>query len=142
MKRAIFFVPLLAVLLAGPAPAADHEFLVVANPSVAVEHLSAAELERIFQKRQTRWGDGSAIVPLEQSGAVRAHFYRDVMHLSVSQISGFWIQEAMTEGVRPPKLLQSATQVVRVVSDTPGAIGFVSVDADISGGEVKRIRLE
>lgn len=143
MKRAFFLLPLLgAMLLAAPAAAAEHEFLVVAHPSVAIDRVSPAELERIFQKRQTRWADGAAIVPLEQAGAVRAHFYRDVMHISVSQISGFWIQEAMTEGVRPPRLFQSAAQVVRRVSETPGAIGFVSIDADLSGGQVKQLRLE
>lgn len=48
----------------------------------------------------------------------------------------------MTAGVRPPKLFQSAAPVVRTVADTPGAIGFVYVDADLSVGGVKPIRLE
>lgn len=131
---------LTGLALGAPAGAGDMGFAVVAHPDVAVDHLSAEELGRIFKKEVTRWPDGTPIVPVELGGTAptRAAFYRVTLKLMMGDVTAYWINQAMTTGNNPPKIFSSDGLVLRYVGQTPGAVGFVSPGAP-ADPRVKRI---
>lgn len=129
-------------LLVAPVRAEEHGFTVVAHPEVSVDSLSVEELGRIFKKETTRWPDGTPILPVELGGTspTRAQFYRTTFRLMVGDVTAYWINQAMTTGNNPPKVFSSGNLVIRYVSQTPGAVGFVSPDTPIDP-RVKRIEI-
>ena len=136
-RKITFIAVLLTVMLSGPALAAD--VLVIAHPSVSTDSLSKAELTRIYQKKMTQWSGGGAIVPVDLGGAgdTQTSFYKSIMGMTVGEISNYWIRQAMTVGVKPPRSFQSPELVVKYVSMTPGAIGYVASGTGLDG--VKQI---
>jgi ABC-type phosphate transport system substrate-binding protein len=144
LAAAVLFTGLLAGLLPGAqARAQDFGFVVVANPEVGVDRLSTDDLGRIFKKELTRWPDGTPIRPVELGGTspARAEFYGVTLRLRVGDVTAYWINQAMTTGSNPPKVFSSPNLVMRYVSQTPGAVGFVSADTPIDP-QVKQIAVE
>jgi len=129
------------VLAAAPLGAQADEYVVIVHPDVPVDRLSAAELGRLFQRRTTQWSDGSPVLPVEELGVVRGRFYRDTMRMSVAEVGNYWVRQAMTTGVQPPRLLGSADLVIAYVATTPGAVAFVEASAHL-GTRVKRIAVD
>jgi ABC-type phosphate transport system substrate-binding protein len=129
------------VLAAAPIAAQDDDYVVIVHPDVPVDHLTAAELARLFQRRTTQWPDGSPVLPVEEAGPVRSRFYQDTMGMSVGEVGNFWVRQAMTSAMHPPRLLGSADLVIPYVASTPGAIAFVEASARLSSS-VKRIRID
>lgn len=132
---------LFAVILAGPALAID-DVVVIAHPSVSVSRLGKDELARIYQKKMTRWPDGVSIVPVDTGGAgdTQVRFYQSVLGMTVGEVSNFWIRQAMTVGIEPPRSFRSPELVIRYVSITPGAIGYVAPGTSLDG--VKAISIQ
>lgn len=129
------------VLASAPLPAQDDGYVVIVHPDVPADRLTTAELGRLFQRRTTHWADGSMVMPVEEAGVVRARFYRDTMRMSVAEVGNFWVRQAMTSGVQPPRLLGSADLVIAYVAATPGAVAFVESSAHL-GTRVKRVAVE
>lgn len=129
------------MLVAGPLGAQADDYVVIVHPDVPVDRLSTAELGRLFQRRTTQWADGSPVLPVEEVGVVRSRFYHDTMRMSVADVGNYWVRQAMTSGVQPPRLLGSADLVIAYVAATPGAIAFVEASAHL-GTRVKRIAVD
>jgi len=122
---------ILAVLLLaaiGDLPARAADFVVIVHPQVGVDHLSLAELQRIYRKEKTEWPGGGAIIPFDYAGTseLRRSFCRDVLGATVSEVQNFWINKRMTAGITGPKAFKSATLVKRFVANTPGGIGYIA----------------
>lgn len=140
LRRLTAGLAFVVALLSAPARAEEHQFVVIVHPEVSVDSLGVDELGRIFKKEVTRWPDGTLIRPVELGGtsAARADFYGTTLRLRVGDVTAYWINQAMTTGSNPPKVFSSANLVMRYVSQTPGAIGFVGADTPIDP-QVKRI---
>jgi ABC-type phosphate transport system substrate-binding protein len=118
--------------LAGTAAAADPGFQIVVNVAVQGRKIPRETLALIFLKKATRWGDGSRVVPVDQStrSEVRARFSKDVLGQTIDGIQNFWSQQ-MAEGTFPPPVKASDAKVLEYVASTPGAIGYVSAGVDL-----------
>jgi len=128
------------VLSAAPVTAQDDGYVVIVHPDVPVDHLTTAELARLFQRSTTQWSDGTTVVPVEEAGPVRSRFYRETMGMTVGEVGNFWVRQAMSTAMRPPRLLGSADLVIPYVAATPGAIAFVESSARL-GNSVKQVRI-
>ncbi len=115
------------------AAAGEADFIVIAHKSVAHDTLSRPELKRIFSKKRSHWDNGQAIVIVEQGGDTQAReaFYHTVLQSTLAQMSSYWINQTMTNGLAPPKIYSNARRVVSYVARTPGAIGFIDAKADV-----------
>jgi len=143
MRKITPLLATLVLLLAITVPAVsatDRNYIVIVNESVDAKMISVPELKRIFTKKRSHWGDGKPIVTVEQGGSstARVAFYRTVLHSSVAQMSTYWINQTMTNGLAPPKIHTNARRVVSYVARTPGAIAFIDANTDLPSG-VKRI---
>jgi ABC-type phosphate transport system substrate-binding protein len=119
----------LAVLTAGALPvvSADASFRVIVHPQVKGSQIPRAALTSIFLKQAPRWGDGTAVLPVDQSvrSLVRKSFSGDVLQQGIVEVQVYW-QRKMSAGVVPPPVKTSDEEIVSFVASTPGAIGYVS----------------
>ena len=118
-----------AVLAAGAAPvaSADATFRVIVHPQVKGSQIPRAALTSIFLKQAPKWGDGSSVLPVDQSvrSPVRKAFSSDVLQQGLVEVQVYW-QRKMASGVTPPPVKTSDEEIVSFVASTPGAIGYVS----------------
>ena len=129
MRRALLSILALAVLTAGALPvvSADASFRVIVHPQVKGSQIPRRALTSIFLKQAPRWGDGTAVRPVDQSvrSLVRKSFSGDVLQQGIVEVQVYW-QRKMSAGVVPPPVKTSDEEIVSFVASTPGAIGYVS----------------
>jgi ABC-type phosphate transport system substrate-binding protein len=107
--------------------AVEEPLLVIVHPSVPVNALSAYELEAIFTRDQTRWSNGSAIIPFSfpAGGDVRGAFDRTVLRLDPEEVGRFWLDHRIRGLGLPPKQVPSTALMIKVVANLPGSIGYI-----------------
>ena len=126
---------LLWLVTAPPALAGELELAVIVHPSRAAP-LTPEALKRIYLKRQRFWGDGHAIVAINQEVATPAReaLTRLVFGDEAARLPAYW-NEQYFHGVLPPIILGSEEAVVRYVASRPDAIGYIDarhVDASVA----------
>lgn len=136
MKKFIPVLLLLAFMMATAANAQN--YVLVANESVAETSLSKDDVSHIFLKTKTKWSDGSAITPVDQSAraAVREAFSQDVHGRGVGAIRSHWQQAAFSGAGTAPIERGNDADVVAFVKSNPGAVGYVSTEAATDGVKV------
>jgi len=111
------------VLAAGAAPvaSADAPFRVIVNPQVKGSQIPRAALTSIFLKQAPKWGDGSKVLPVDQSfrSPVRKAFCNDVLQQGLVQMQIYW-QRQIASGVTPPPVKTTDEEIVSFVASTPG----------------------
>ena len=126
---ALLLVLAAAVLAVGvlPVASADATFRVIVHPQVKGTQIPRAALTSIFLKQASKWGDGTTVMPVDQSlrSPVRRSFSNVVLQQGLVEVQTFW-QRKMSNGVIPPPVKTSDEDIVSFVASTPGAIGYVS----------------
>lgn len=122
---AVLFLPLRS--MAGDA--ARSSIAVIANKAVVTGKVSRADLRPLFQTKKDTWPDGTPAKPfnLPESSAQRQAFDKAVLGLDADRVARYWIDRKIRGGDRPPQTAPSAAVLVKVVSKTPGALGYVDV---------------
>lgn len=124
----------LAVLV--PVVAAG-EVVVVAHESVAEDLVGRKDLQRIYLGKKSTWDDKTTIVPvILKEGPVHEEFVEDVVGRSTNRFTSYWRQMIFTGKGVPPKSFDNEAEVVDFVKATPGAVGYVSPQADVTGVKV------
>jgi ABC-type phosphate transport system substrate-binding protein len=132
--RSVMMVLLSAVVLSmltfrvSPSLAASEEaLLVIVHPKSPVDRVSSYEIEALFTRAQTRWSDGSTVYPFSfvAGSAARDTFDRVVLRLSLDQVGRFWVDRRIRGLGMPPKQVPSAALMAQIVSNLPGAIGYL-----------------
>jgi len=124
------------------APGAD-DFVVIVHPSVVGTQLRRADLAALFLRKATRWGGGKPAVPVDQSGtsAVRSAFSESVLGMPVAAAVQYWQKQMFAKNpLRPPAVKGSDAEVIALVAETEGAVGYVSKTAALPP-EVKAVSL-
>lgn len=113
-------------------------FKVIVNEANATTSLSKKEVSEIFLKTKSSWDDGSKIVPVDQTArsATRAEFSQEIHGRSVGAIRSHWQQAAFSGAGTAPAERPSDAEVIAYVKNNPGAVGYISADADVSGVKV------
>lgn len=122
------------LILAGLAPGlaaagTDTGIAVIAGRGQAeTAPLPPALVAGIFARKRQLWHDRSAILPvnLPASHPLRRNFSRWVFGRTPEEMQDYW-NDQYFHGVIPPPVLASEEAVLRFVSSTPGAVGYVSV---------------
>ena len=131
-------VLLLATALAVPASAADVQL--IANPGLGVSELTTNDVRDIFLGNKTAIA-GSPVEPVfVQDGPAHETFLKTYMGKSNAALRNYFKTLVFTGKGAQPKTFASDAEVLKYVTSTKGAIGYVSGAAETSG--VKRIRLK
>lgn len=107
---------------------------IIANPSIKADSISAAELRSVFLEESSSLSDGSHVEPvISRGGAAHASFVKDYLGKSDSDLQTFYRSLVFTGKGSMPKTVNSDAEIASYVAKTRGAIGYVSVDANVDG---------
>jgi TonB family protein len=117
--------------------AAQDGFRIVVNPQNPVSSLSKTQVTRLFLEKAT-WDDGGAAAPVDllPTSPIREGFSRDVLGVPIPTAIDRSRVAAKEAGLNPPPSMASDREVLAFVRLKPGAIGYVSLAADVSGVKV------
>jgi ABC-type phosphate transport system substrate-binding protein len=125
---------LLAALLcvgAGRAHALDGA-VVIANPGVPTDSLTANTLKDIYTGKTKYWEDGQAIVivvlPDQTDGALQ-----QVCGMDTSSFKTFWQRLVFSGRGRLPKKANDMSTLMEMVASTKGAIALAPANAELNG---------
>lgn len=118
------------------APVAHAQVVVIANRQAPVDKVEPDQATQIFLKQIQNWPDGKPIqaVDIKEGSPLRAEFYSQITGRSLGQLRAYWARQAFTGMGFPPRQMASSEDVVKLVQNTPGAVGYVSrkeVDAQV-----------
>lgn len=132
---------LLAGLVAGfatlwPMASAWAELVVVAHPKSGIERMNREEVVYVFMGRWRHLPSGLPAQPVDApiDSPEHALFYRQLVNKEPPEIKAYWSRLIFSGGVRPPVQPESADEQMRILSATPGAIGYIDrskVDARV-----------
>lgn len=123
----VVVVALLGMVAAAPVRALPQVNLaVIVHASAPAKQMSAIEMETLFTRNQTRWDDGSPIVPLNAppGSDLRVQFDSVVLRLSPDEVGRFWIDRRVRGLGMPPRHVGEPATIVRVVEKLNGAIAY------------------
>ncbi len=130
------FLMIIAIFL-GEAIAAK-EWVVIVNKANPITEASKDEVAKWFLKKKTTWENSQKILPVDQSPSslVRKAFSKEVLGKSVSAVRRYWQKMIFSGRGVPPVEKGSDAKVIDYVKSNPGAVGYVSSNADVSGVKV------
>jgi TonB family protein len=107
---------------------------IIANTSVSATTVSVVELKSIFLQERTTLRDGTKIVPiLQKQGASHEAFLNEYLHQDNEALQKYYRRLAFTGTGTVPKSFVSESEVIAYVSQTRGALGYVSTETDTRG---------
>ncbi len=117
---------LLTLLWAACRPVQATDIAVIVGRDTPDITLTPARLENIFRKktRLTPWGQTWVPVNLQANHRLRQAFSLELFEQSPEQQEEFWNIQYFN-GITPPYVVTSEEAVLRFVTDTPNAIGYV-----------------
>lgn len=133
--RTILKVAFCLAALVGAAPAGAQQYRVIVNSANPTSALSKEDLARVYLKKMSAWKHGGSVtvVDLGPKSPVRAEFSMEVLGRDVPTMKNYWQQSLFSGRGVPPIEQPSEAQVVAFVAANPGAIGYVSSDAQLPG---------
>jgi ABC-type phosphate transport system substrate-binding protein len=135
MKVATFVI-IAAVAVAVPAVASSQGFKIVTDETNAVTTISKKELSDIFLRKAKTWSNGQPVLPVDlaATSATRNGFSRVILGRDANAIKSYWQRQIFSGRGVPPPELDSDEQVLAYIRKNPGAVGYVSSDAEIGSG--------
>ena len=125
---------LLLALLARPA-VSQAELVVISSAQSNLPALSIEQVERLMLGKDVALPNGTTVQPLDlPRGAARENFYQRVAGRNSIQMTAYWSRMVFTAAARPPKEVASEQEVIDLVLQHPGRIGYVersAVDARV-----------
>lgn len=134
----ISIIAIVVLLVSVSALAQAPAYRVIVSPSNAVSTLTRDQLSDAFLKKITRWPNGETIRPVDLHGSspAREKFAQDVLRRSLGAVRSYWQQLIFSGRNIPPAELDSDAAVIAYVLKHPGAIGYVSGEANVDGVKV------
>ena len=129
---AIFF----AIASIIPAIAAGQDFKIVINETNRTSSISKRDVSRCFMKQTNTWISGQPVVPVDlaASSETRQAFSVAIHNRDVNAVKSYWQREIFSGRGAPPAEKASDQEVLAFVRANPGAVGYVSADADVGEG--------
>lgn len=118
-KKVVYTCLLFSCMATLPAAAGD--VYVIVNNALA---LTVDEARDVFLADKQVSG-GIKLTPIDNASAQK-DFLEKVIKLDAAKYSGIWTKKGFRDGVNPPPVKNSDSEVVAFVKATPGALGYVT----------------
>lgn len=101
---------------------------VIANKSVPEDTIKKTEVLDFYTGDIKKWSNNMPVVvfDLKSKDETREMFY-DFLGKSSSRMKSIWLKKMLSGEGDPPESLATEQEMLSKVSNTPGAIGFVSL---------------
>lgn len=133
---------ILFVFVVGISVGESGRYRVIVNKSNITDTLTKEEVAGFFLKKVMKWENGMKVLPvdLNAQSEIRKKFSVDIIGETVGEVRSYWQQYVFSGQGTPPVEKKTDTDVIDYVKTHPGAIGYVSVECEIS--EVKVLSVE
>ena len=118
-------------------------FRVVVNAANEMASMERSRVSKMFLKQIRTWPGSDlsvALVDQSEKSPVRAAFTRAIHKKKVSAIKSYWFRRIFSGRDVPPEEVGSDRSVLEFVRGDPGAIGYVSSEAELEDG-VKELEI-
>ena len=142
MKKLRHSIALVLLALATSLEAGE-TVRVIVNAANPVATATRQQVSGFFLRRETHWGKGLPVFPVDQSAtsSLRASFSTDFLRQSVQAVQSYWQQEIFSGRGVPPPVRGSDREVIAFVQANQGAVGYVSAGASLPA-DVRVLRVE
>lgn len=115
------------------------DVVVIVSAKSPVATLNKDQVSDIFLGRMPNFPDGALATPIEQtdSSTQRQEFHTKVTGKNTTQLKAYWSKQIFTGKGAPPKEVQTAADVVKLIHSNPNMIGYV--DKTAIDGSVKTV---
>lgn len=115
-------------VLALMMPAVAFSVELIVHPGVPETSLTHAESRGIFTGRISHWTNGKAIrvFVLPEHSALHQSFAKKLLDMFPYQLKAAWNRIIYTGIGQAPIMVSSEGEMLRMVAETPGAIGYIS----------------
>lgn len=100
------------------------DLVVIANHQSGFERISREETSSLFMGRHKRLPSGMAAIPVDQV-ADKAAFYRALLGKELAEVQSYWARLIFSGGGSPPQQAATADEVIEMVINNRGAIGYI-----------------
>lgn len=139
MRRIHAMLLTLAALLVLDAAAGD--YVMVVNKDNGVASVSRSDLKRLYTGKKKTVGEFKAVpINLPLNTKLAGQFLKENVGMSPQEYKEYWIEQQIKGLASAPMIQKADASVIAMVSQLPGAIGYVSADADVSA--VKKVAVE
>lgn len=101
------------------------EIAVIVGTHSDLKQLDKQALVDIYLSKTNKAPDGTAVIPLDNTGKIRSQFYRVTVNKSLKQLRRFWSHQVVQATGEPPKELDSDKEILDVVSRNPNTLGYI-----------------
>lgn len=103
------------------------KLVVVVSRENPVDSLNVEELRRIFLRQVTNWKDGETVSVFERpfDSPIGREFSQRVLKKTAEELKTYWMELQVTKGMKPPKVLRSASLVKEYLQRVRGGIGYI-----------------
>ncbi|WP_448563509.1 phosphate ABC transporter substrate-binding protein [Thalassotalea ganghwensis] len=116
----------LTYILLATLPMVSFAGVVIVHPSNGAA-LDSSAIKKVFLGKSKSFPDGAQAVPLDlEGGDVREQFINSMLGKSESQLKAYWSKLIFTGKGQAPKSVASEAEAVKLVSQNPNLIAYVS----------------
>jgi ABC-type phosphate transport system substrate-binding protein len=128
MKKNTGFHALLFACLCLLMPGARADVFVIVNASNSLTEMTMDDIDRIFLKKTKRFENGVGAEPFMQVEGSRPRmlFNSKILGRDEQQLKYYWSRKMFSGGDRPPPSVASEADMITLVAQKPGAIGYVT----------------
>ncbi len=111
---------------------------IIANSNVLQQTISTNQLLAIYLGRRRTWpgGVGIKVVMLKQRNSLHNKFCRDVLHITPRKVKHSWDRVVFSGTGRGATEVKTQQEMLQVIKDTPGAVGYIDRSAAVFEEEV------
>lgn len=103
------------------------DLIVIGNRSVPESELNAKDIQNIFLGKKKIWGNGLKVeMAILGDGEITDRFLKEYVKKNASTYNNYWKKQVFTGGGKPPVTFAREKDLVDYVSNTKGAVGYVS----------------
>lgn len=126
MKIRLLAAAIVAVLLT-PVLSAAGDVVIIGHPSVPVSTLTKYEVSNIFLGKKSSWSDKTKIsFGIQKNTSIHKIFCREYLNKNTSQFANYWKRKLYSGQSLSPHISDGEQEMIKFVSETKGAIGYVS----------------
>lgn len=120
------FLRLLLVAVLSSAPVRADELLVITGPQTTLKNVTVKQLKNIFLRKTLLNDSGIRWIPLNLNPdhPLRLAFSQSLFNRQPDELESYW-NEQYFQGITPPYVVASEEAMLRFVSGTVGAIGYI-----------------
>lgn len=129
LKSANYLFIGLFIMNFATANSGQGQIVVIVNKANPVTNISKANLLNFYLGNEIVWENSNRIYPITQrtNQSIAKIFFQKGLGKTVGRMKRIWLKLSLSGKTSPPKILNSADEVIEYISQNEGAIGFIPI---------------